>query len=330
LGFKFWIGYISSEDNAAKGGRYIYALLGLGDFSLGNVTKLVSDLAKRYGRPKLLSITVFSDETMLKRGIATLSPVTTHFQGLPNEEQLSRMESSYPATTGYYRARFFRSADGRQRLFFSPDPDRADKIEIELPDSGPYISSGDFDILVAAARGDIGKICTLISAGVGVNTKDQYGRTALARAALAGQIAAVDVLLALGADVDTLDRNGLTPLMMGVLSREKAIVDLLLAKGARINSVDNYGKTALLFSAESAEICELLLASGADVNLKDNDGQTALMIAAKKGKLEVVRILLARGADFNLRNRSGETALMLAHKNHRVEVVDHLKAMGAR
>ena len=85
----------------------------------------------------------------------------------------------------------------------------------------------------------------LIEKGANVNAADNFGETALMKAALWGYTETAELLNAKGADVNTDDNNGENALMWASLGRYSETVELLIAKGADVNSVDNGGETAL-------------------------------------------------------------------------------------
>ena len=103
----------------------------------------------------------------------------------------------------------------------------------------------------AARKGDAAAVKTLLDAGVDVNTKYRYDRTALSFACDRGNVEVVKLLLDRGADVNAKDTfYGATPLTwaaspaMGRKPQHAEIVGLLLKHGAQ-------GKDDALLSAVS-------------------------------------------------------------------------------
>ena len=139
---------------------------------------------------------------------------------------------------------------------------------------------------------NLDKIRCLVNNGVDINTKGEYGETAL--------IHATD-------------------------NADKKIVRRLIELGADINSQDDEGWTALIHAIfiKSIEIAKLLIKSGADVNIKDNNGQTPLMIAADFNAKEIGELLILEGADIDAVDNQGMTAFDIAHKKWGFQISDY-------
>lgn len=143
-----------------------------------------------------------------------------------------------------------------------------------------------------------------------VDTRDEFDRTPLMRAAAEGDLAAGKKLLARGADVNAKMTDGYTALMYAAFYGNAEIVEYLLDNGAALNARHDSGLTALMEAAKQhmdagdvianyIDTVKALLKKGADVSLRDKDGNTALMLAEKYGlrnKQEIVRLLRDAGA----------------------------------
>ncbi|KAK3939988.1 Serine/threonine-protein phosphatase 6 regulatory ankyrin repeat subunit A [Diplogelasinospora grovesii] len=125
----------------------------------------------------------------------------------------------------------------------------------------------------------------LVDRGADVSAGDEYGDTALHRAAR-------------GANIEEKDRGGQTPLYQAAWQGHEAIVRLLLDKGANIEEKDQNGRTPLLWAAERGHeaIVRLLLDKGANIEEKNDDGQTPLSVADNNGCEEIVRLLQSHRA----------------------------------
>jgi ankyrin repeat protein len=88
----------------------------------------------------------------------------------------------------------------------------------------------------AARNGDLNALNHALSQGVDVNTRGDYGDTALNLAAENGHVNIVERLLEAGADVENLGGADKTPLMNACFAGQMKIVQILLNKGARVSN----------------------------------------------------------------------------------------------
>ena len=218
----------------------------------------------------------------------------------------------------------------------------------------------------AAAKGDVAAVRAFLEKGTYVNAKDQFGCTALLRAAEYGRKVVAELLIAKGADVNARADAGWaggTPLCMAAFERHWKVAELLIAKGADVNAKDHLGETPLHIAAQwgqrevaklliakgadvnarnkargdltplhvsaTREVAELLVAKGANINAKDYAGVTPLHDAASQGHKEVAEFLLAKGADVNAKADNGRTPLHQAADGGFREVAKLLVAKGA-
>jgi ankyrin repeat protein len=167
------------------------------------------------------------------------------------------------------------------------------------------LSRGDWPdtIYLAASRGDMDRVTTLIEGGTNVTAKDEFGCTTLHWAGLAdkasGRLPMLELLISKGVDMNVkAGRGGRTILHMMCVDGDKEATELLICKGADISVRARSGSTALFYAAINgyANIVELLIEKGADVNTPVGRGQTALAIANQRGHDEVVSILRQHGA----------------------------------
>jgi ankyrin repeat protein len=161
-----------------------------------------------------------------------------------------------------------------------------------LESHGARGATGDVDLLVAAADGDVATVCRLLSPPRSANpdARDPAGRTPLMRACEKGRTQVVEVLIGTaGTDLEraaaigATDLRGRTPLMWAAIGGELQIVSMLLPD-ARVHPRSEEGRTALLEACRHGwpEIVEELLAAMTDeerrsaVNATDHDGKTPL------------------------------------------------------
>jgi ankyrin repeat protein len=118
----------------------------------------------------------------------------------------------------------------------------------------------------AASRGDAQTARTLLTQGMGVDSRDSYGQTALMLAAHAGH---------------------------------RKVVELLIAHRANLNVTAKFGLSALMLAivAGHTEIAILLAQAGADLALRGSGtpgfaGKTAYDLAAERGMQDLTKILM--------------------------------------
>ncbi len=131
-------------------------------------------------------------------------------------------------------------------------------------------------------------------------------------------------------DINTKNDYGNTALILASFEGYEQICLFLLENKANINIKNNYGETALIIVSLRGhkKICSLLLENGADVNTKNIFGETSLIFASKNGYEEICSLLLKNEADVNIKNNDGDTALMKANKNENKEVISLLISSG--
>lgn len=93
----------------------------------------------------------------------------------------------------------------------------------------------DQQLWQAARQGNLVIVQIILTAGVDINTRDQFGNTALNLAAEAGHVEIVRYLLDSGADIENLGGAQKTPLMNATFAGHTQVVELLLQHQARIN-----------------------------------------------------------------------------------------------
>lgn len=151
---------------------------------------------------------------------------------------------------------------------------------------------------LAACKGKLETIKTLIVCGIDINRPAREGTTALMLAAGFGQPEAVTLLLEKGAKIDIQTQDGDTALSRAVKFWKSDIVKILLDHKADVNVQDLRGKTPLMIAAahKDKSIAKVLIEGKADVNLKASEGETAMAIAMNLGDREMMELLRSHGA----------------------------------
>ncbi|KAF3402933.1 hypothetical protein DPV78_003809 [Talaromyces pinophilus] len=169
---------------------------------------------------------------------------------------------------------------------------------------------------------------------VDMNYKDPRGRTPLHIVSVYCNEAAVRLILERYDDylyVDSKDDFGCTALSIAAEKGSERIVSLLLDTGkADPDSRCWEGRTPLSYAAEygNSEVIKLFLETGnVNVDAKDQSSYTPLHWASAKGHLEAVRLLVDLGkANPELLDDTNSTPLQAARANSHSEVIRFLEA----
>ena len=192
------------------------------------------------------------------------------------------------------------AAERSEAALLAAELAHADDASRLLKQAGAMLGSGR-ELALAAYRGDVEKVRTLLAAGADPNTRGIRGKPVLQYAA----------------HIDN-----------------PVVVKLLIERGADINLRNRHGETALIAAAfeDSPKVAKLLMEMGADVNAKSDSGMTALMNAAWRGQVELVRLLIESGADVTAQTASGITALEMSQYagDRNAKIARILQEAGAR
>jgi len=190
------------------------------------------------------------------------------------------------------------------------------------------------DVFARAQLGQTEKVLAMLDEKPDlVRSKGEGGQTLLHIAAGRGDLALVQTLVERGADLELKNRwGGWTPLHSAAGAGRTAVVEYLIQQGAKVEVPGIYNQGILFTAAMQghAEVVRLLLAADADVNATTQWGYFPLAAAVQEGRLEVVRILLDAGADVNRTVKKSGTVLDEALGRGRDEVALLLIERGAR
>ncbi|TET37514.1 MAG: hypothetical protein E3J72_05615 [Planctomycetota bacterium] len=170
------------------------------------------------------------------------------------------------------------------------------------------------EMLAAAKEGDLEKLKKFLAAGVGMNSTDSWGFSAVHWAATGGQKSVVEFLLAKGADINAKSNDGITPLQLAAMQGHLEVVDMLILKGAdyKIKGVGDLTAVHIAAFKGFTKVIARLIDAGADVNAKTSRGAAALHLVSTGGYIDIVKLLLEKGADVKLKGPNDMTALHLA------------------
>lgn len=195
----------------------------------------------------------------------------------------------------------------------------------------------------AAQQGDVSRLRCLLDSGTDVNTRGDFGMTALMLAVGCRHLEATETLILAGADIHAECGPKWTALTWAAIvakgwefdappwptslcQPDRRFLDLLLSDGARLSL-----REAVLM--EDLEIATRLCNEdpALDVNAEADYRfhEPYLMMAAELGSLTMIDFLLERGADIEGRDDLGRTPLIVAANAGRTSAVDLLLDRGA-
>ncbi|KAK4247358.1 ankyrin repeat-containing domain protein [Corynascus novoguineensis] len=171
-----------------------------------------------------------------------------------------------------------------------------------------------------AARHGFPKIVErMVSAGSGVDARDDMGRTPLIWASINGHVSVVQLLLSIGANAKLSDNEYKETALMWAAEHGHAEIVELLSPKSDVNApaLGWRGFTALTFAVWNKHpVCmEALIKAGADLNAADEKGLSPLSWAAKNRHLDAVKIMIKAGADLYSESLEGRTALYFASRD---------------
>ena len=157
----------------------------------------------------------------------------------------------------------------RDSFTLKNSPKKSAALNSETSDSDEEYDDGDDDepkayeekrlfndnteLILAASKGDVGKVNDLLEAGANVDAQNKYGMTALMYASEGNHAEIVDALLEADADIDAKNGEGSTALMIAVIHGHEDIVSILLEAGANAKIKNDSGKRAIDYARENGK-----------------------------------------------------------------------------
>ena len=172
----------------------------------------------------------------------------------------------------------------------------------------------------------------LIASTAQINTPDSSQRTPLSLAAERGDLRSVSTLLRYGADPNLGSNSHGSPLHCAATAKDPACIPLLLEKQANPNSMTNWNQTPLHYSAaytKDSRHAEMLLAGGANPRALDLDRIDPLGWAAITGNAPVAATLLDQNVNVSNQDKSGDTPLIQCLRSCHHDVLALLIQHGA-
>lgn len=160
--------------------------------------------------------------------------------------------------------------------------------------------SGKSLLVLDAEHGYMHTLACLARQGLNPGVVDENGRTLLMIAAQKGLSAdAVVALINAGVNIEAKDNFGKTALMYA--AEYGGNVQNLIESGANIEARDIYGQTALMWAAKCNKyrLIKTLIDNGSNIDDEDNEGKTAYLLAVENRHTQAASTLLDLGATFS-------------------------------
>ncbi|XP_042681729.1 ankyrin repeat domain-containing protein 31 [Centrocercus urophasianus] len=142
--------------------------------------------------------------------------------------------------------------------FNQPSAEQTTKKSVETKKRKKKSAKGETELHIAARRGNLSLVKTLISSGIPVNEQDSAGWTAIHEASAGGFTEVISELLKAGGDVNSRGLDGILPIHNAVYINSLEAARILLQHGANPCERNDSGKSALVEACDD-EMKELLM-----------------------------------------------------------------------
>ncbi|XP_074984631.1 ankyrin repeat and death domain-containing protein 1B isoform X4 [Caretta caretta] len=218
--------------------------------------------------------------------------------------------------------------EGRNVLHFAALNNNVDIVdyllqELQLKDLNKQDEKGKRAFLLAAEKGHVEMIYSLISLKLFTSEKDKEGNTAVHLAAKNGHCEVLEVLLNQWEEINELNQHNSNALHIATRHGHMSLVRFLISKN--INLVPKPEQNSPLHLAvlnNHLLVVISLLDANHDINTLNQKQQTPLHLAADLGNVELVELLLKAGCDLKIADKQGKTALAVASRSNHALVVD--------
>lgn len=185
------------------------------------------------------------------------------------------------------------------------------------------------DLVDASFTGDIVKVKDLLEKKVNINSKDQFGRTALHAVSAGGHLEITKLLLKRGAKVNVQIGRGWTIFGKAIIKGDLKEAEYLLNHKWRDLIAEGETPLHIASRAGHLEIVKLLIENGASLNIKEANGDTPLHNAINGKHLEIVQLLIEKGSNVNEKGAFALTPIHTAFDSSQEEIIKLLLNKGS-
>ncbi len=145
----------------------------------------------------------------------------------------------------------------------------------------------------AISRGDIVIVKQMTVSGYPVNDRDEFGSTALMRAAHRGHKEVVEYLLKKSADPDIQDLGGATALHLAAREGHNEVVRLLIRYSVygELADLEGYTPSMRAILHEKPKVFETLLGNTADLNKANDKGETIITLSESSQNIKIKELI---------------------------------------
>lgn len=184
---------------------------------------------------------------------------------------------------------------------------------VSIDTKGQY---GRTAVMMAAHHGHIRVFHSLVDRGCNLSLKDDDGDSVLHMACMSGNLDIVKYLLSRDdIDLDKRGKYGDTAVMVAALNGHRKSFDLLVSKGCMLSLQSENGDTILhmaCIGGNTSITKKLLDKSEEHINGRGQHGKTPVMVAAEKGDIEMFNVLVEHDCDLSIRDDDNNSVLHVA------------------
>ncbi|XP_065261957.1 ankyrin repeat and death domain-containing protein 1B [Emys orbicularis] len=196
--------------------------------------------------------------------------------------------------------------------------------ELQLKDLNKPDEKGKRAFLLAAEKGHVEMIYSLISLKLFTSEKDKEGNTAVHLAAKNGHCEVLEVLLNQWEEINELNQHNSNVLHISTQNGHTSLVTFLISKNIDLVPKPEPQNSPLHLAVLNNHLPIVIsfLDANYDINALNQKQQTPLHLAADLGNVELVELLLKAGCDLKIADKQGKTALAVASRSNHALIVD--------